>query len=214
VGKYGSRERRTAWGPWCAVRARSTNHFPTISAFGIAGGDCSDAVKVFNISRPSPSCGLSVRYSRSSVIFNRGLLRYAQRCELRLRSLFALLQNGQALRRSYGPLWCIGIPEWRETYQRQCEVVNFHSWSSLLRICTTSRESQARLPNAHPGPVSQLQTPPEELPPDPKSTVGNFNVQKQPSNSPIPTLSPPSHPSLHLSTAQAQPYARSLHQTT
>jgi hypothetical protein len=44
MGKYGSRERRTAWGLWCAVRARSTNHFPTISAFGIAGGDCSDSV--------------------------------------------------------------------------------------------------------------------------------------------------------------------------
>jgi hypothetical protein len=85
--------------------------------FGL--GVSANGKKIFNISRPSPSCGLSVRYSRSSVIFNRGLLRYAQGCEPRLRSLFALLQSGQALRRSYGPLWRIGIPEWRETYQPQ-----------------------------------------------------------------------------------------------
>jgi hypothetical protein len=131
MGKYSSRERRTAWGPWYAVRARSTNHFPTISAFGIAGGDCSDTNKYPTsrrmkrkklfcyFPRPSQSRGLSVRHSRSSVIFNRGLLRYAQRSEPRLRSLCAPLQNVQALDRSYGPLWRIGIPGWRETYQPQ-----------------------------------------------------------------------------------------------
>lgn len=176
MGKYGSRERRTAWGS--VVCGPGTEHKPLPRDFGLRdsrrrlfglGVSANEKKKILLLPRPSPSCGLSVPYSRSPVIFNRieGCGRYSDASHARLRSLCAPLQNVQALGRSYGSLWRFGIPEWREAYQRQCEVVIFHSWSSLLRICTTSRESQTRLPNAHPGPVSQLQTPPEELPPDP-----------------------------------------------